>query len=545
MDPAESQRPKPSANAKSLPQHLNNKKSINPNNRQDAIPTMEEPFADPDAIQKWAEFNTGPVSGSAVCPKVDLFKEDQLWFYLGHISTEARAKFSEDPTIKRHNIKSNFLDTVKPPHPPLPFQGQRRSYPASYPRGANVNAINGAMVAQRQKWKAQQSPSQRSSEPLLGQRSKPIANQAYDRSITPARWSQEDRSKGQDAKAVIDDVYSRGSNVYSGVTTNASSHSYQAPNQMSGASGCMRNAIDRASTHNTATCTSPTFTAPLTRQIPYAAGAYPTTGYRQGQSDISTQATPADRVRNVAPVARMMGSSNSHPNVVDRALPEYSKEAQEAISISQTEYLSYIQQFPYLRNSYLRRPKSYESPYAPANGISTKYLKYLLQQQEPEAQHEYKAPAPQKTTLNLSSTTGKPELCPPNGCIDRSSSEFRNDDVAAQNDNTPNRWQMADYQTGEQFRKQVSHDNESVDNTSKMEKLIAQLSRGVDRLQGGNVDESSSYKWGSEGPLSRAVTASFKAPEGGPMMTIPSPVRPVASPISDAGCAENSERSGI
>ncbi|KAF2002448.1 hypothetical protein P154DRAFT_520925 [Amniculicola lignicola CBS 123094] len=132
MDPTDSLRPKPSANAKPLPVHLkDNDPSLAITNRTDGVPEIGDPFLDPNAEQKWSEFNTAPEVTQKLA-KVDFSKENRLWHYLGKTSTEARPQYTHDPAIPKHNIKSNFLDTVRPA--PLPIQNvERRSYPASYP----------------------------------------------------------------------------------------------------------------------------------------------------------------------------------------------------------------------------------------------------------------------------------------------------------------------------------------------------------------------------------------------------------------------------
>ena len=132
LHPDESQRPKPSANAKPLPEHLKESDaSLDITNRTDGVPDMGDPFHDPHSEHKWAEWHTAP-EVTRKTAKVDFSKEDRLWYYLGKPSTEARPQYTENPAKPRNNPKSNFLDTVKPPPPPVPVFAQR-SYPASYP----------------------------------------------------------------------------------------------------------------------------------------------------------------------------------------------------------------------------------------------------------------------------------------------------------------------------------------------------------------------------------------------------------------------------
>jgi len=99
-------------------------------NRTDGVPEMGDPFHDPNSGQKWAEFNTAVEVHHPSQAKVDLSKENQLWYYLGKTSTEARAQYTEDLAQTRYNTKSNFLDTVNPV-PQIPPPGERRSFPAS------------------------------------------------------------------------------------------------------------------------------------------------------------------------------------------------------------------------------------------------------------------------------------------------------------------------------------------------------------------------------------------------------------------------------
>ncbi|KAF2016556.1 hypothetical protein BU24DRAFT_422916 [Aaosphaeria arxii CBS 175.79] len=144
LDPVDSERPKPSANAKPLPEHLKeNDASLAITNRTDGVPQIGDAFQDPNLEQKWAEFHTAPEVTQKVA-KVDLGKPNQLWHYLGKTSTEARPQYTEDLAKPKHNSKSNFLDTVKPPPAPVAYIA-RQSYPASYPMQYPLKAAPIAM----------------------------------------------------------------------------------------------------------------------------------------------------------------------------------------------------------------------------------------------------------------------------------------------------------------------------------------------------------------------------------------------------------------
>lgn len=73
----------------------------------------------------WAEFESHGAQNNNQA-RVDLAKPDQVWFYLGKTSTEARAQYTENPAEQRNNPKSNFLDSI--PKPPKPAPVSRPAY---------------------------------------------------------------------------------------------------------------------------------------------------------------------------------------------------------------------------------------------------------------------------------------------------------------------------------------------------------------------------------------------------------------------------------
>src|SRR5579871_3967465 len=115
-----------------MPEHLLNNQDVNASNKKEGIPEIDDFFTDPSSEYKWAEFRTCAVSEARnpFQQKIDFGKLEQLWFYLGKTSTEARAQYTHDPKKPVHNPKSNFLDSVRPPSQPL-VTTQRPSYSAS------------------------------------------------------------------------------------------------------------------------------------------------------------------------------------------------------------------------------------------------------------------------------------------------------------------------------------------------------------------------------------------------------------------------------
>lgn len=137
-DPADFHLQRASANAIPMPTSRKAKDQINATKRvTEELPRAEAPFVDGFT---WAEFNTYDCTNQAQA-KVDLSKDNQLWHYIGRTSTEARAQYTEDPRRMKHNPKSNFLDTL--PRPPPPVPQPRRSYGPGPALLAHTQSLSG------------------------------------------------------------------------------------------------------------------------------------------------------------------------------------------------------------------------------------------------------------------------------------------------------------------------------------------------------------------------------------------------------------------
>jgi hypothetical protein len=130
LDPADSERPKPSADAKPLPQHLLQHEILK-NKRKDGVPEDGDAFHDPSAIHKWAEFRNAQHTEirNADQVKVDVTKPERLWHYVPKGSTDSRPQYTHDPSIMVHNPKSNFMDTVRPANVPFVARHSLPGYP--------------------------------------------------------------------------------------------------------------------------------------------------------------------------------------------------------------------------------------------------------------------------------------------------------------------------------------------------------------------------------------------------------------------------------
>ncbi|KAH9885966.1 hypothetical protein F4778DRAFT_759867 [Xylariomycetidae sp. FL2044] len=142
-DPADFHLPRASPNAIPMPTSREAKDKINATRRQvEELPRADDPFVEGCT---WAEFHRGDCTNPFQA-KVDLSKEHQLWHYLGRTSTEARAQYTEDPRKRRHNAKSNFLDTLPKPPPPAPAQPRKSS--GHYGSSFSMQNSHGAVVKQ-------------------------------------------------------------------------------------------------------------------------------------------------------------------------------------------------------------------------------------------------------------------------------------------------------------------------------------------------------------------------------------------------------------
>ncbi|KAI1129881.1 hypothetical protein F5Y10DRAFT_237475 [Nemania abortiva] len=128
-DPADLHLPHASRNAVPMPTSRKAKELINATRRRiEELPRPEEPFVEGGFV--WAEFNHHDLETNKVQAKVDLSKENQIWYYLGRNSTDARPQYTEDPRKKQHNCKSNFLDSI--PRPALPPPPPRKPYGSTF-----------------------------------------------------------------------------------------------------------------------------------------------------------------------------------------------------------------------------------------------------------------------------------------------------------------------------------------------------------------------------------------------------------------------------
>lgn len=499
---------------------------------------MDTAFHDPNSGQKWAEFNTATAQEvrNPNQKQVDLFKSEQIWFYLGKTSTEARAQYTEDPAKPRHNAKSVFMDTVKPPPKP-PATGERRSFPASYPMGANVHALNGAMAAQRQQMQpqyrhgrpyqykpksellyaagAQASQYDHNHQPPL-----PLQPVAYPTPPTqqPQRPSNNTVSRSTTSHMSYNPdqyppVAQRGSQDWVKAGYPYQSKTYTQAQVDAG--------IDPRLQQSPRTTQGPYH---MQYQAPYQPPAYQQPRYQypsyHSQPQQPQQQHPQQRV---APVANMLNGASSPPP----------RPSTTSASPSNSDYIAHIQKYPYLRNSYLRRPKTYQSPYAPNGGFTPAYMPIPPAQtpttNQPPTLKTYQPPMPPPpSTAPAATTLPSPQ----------------------QSASVPRSQQYMQYQSPQDFQRQVSIQGRDgtyqQQGMSNFERLIQQLGSynsgghlaGTSGTSGGDIGYD--VRRGADGAVAGSAIAIELAPR--PVVGAPpgdvrqqydaSPGRPEYSPLT-------------
>jgi hypothetical protein len=380
LDPEESQRPKPSANAKPLPEHLKeNDASLDMSNRTDGVPEMGDSFLDPNSEHKWAEFNTAPGVTRKIA-KVNLSKDNQLWYYLGKSSTEARPQYTENLAKTQHNPKSNFLDTVRPAAPVV-STFHHRPYAAAYP-------IKPAPLSNPPR-----TPVQDSTRPYTY---KPKESMMH--TFRPAPYTP-DTSK----------------NPNSPVAHQPNAYSYRAPGPQYGQSAhqagyhhgyAQGNYVPYAPPQSSSSSWRPQSTTsgpPLNGASPYAHAPQTSPGlppypYNTVRSPKELPPHPYSQALGARPAYSPTASYHSHApsqppprggvplsNLLSNSTgtsrpPMYATAYSSSVASSaqspssQAEYLAYVTKYPYLKNAFLRRAKTYISPYSPNGGFTPEWM---------------------------------------------------------------------------------------------------------------------------------------------------------------------------
>ncbi|KAL1653665.1 hypothetical protein SLS61_003813 [Didymella pomorum] len=508
LQPEESQRPKPSKDAKPLPEHLKeNDASLDITNRTDGVPEMGDPFHDPNSEYKWAEWNTAPEVTRSV-KKVDFSKENRLWYYLGKPSTEAKPQYTEDPTKPRNNPMSNFLDTVKPPPPPIPTF-QRQSYPASYPIQPAPSGVA--------------RPYQQQIAPAGG---RPYTYKPKDGMMTSWKsptYNPDTRQNPNSPVAHQPNVtydYRTGSQYtyppprplphqqqYQPYVPPSHNYSTQGYASKAASSGPLLDGIDKHAHTNQSHQALPPYpyqtpgSAQAPRQLPYPGSSTVPYG-----SPAQHSQTPPSHGR--ASISNMLSNPSGTPKPPMYAVTPSSSVVHAAQT--PTEYLAYVMKYPYLKNAYLRRQKTYISPYSPGGGIAPEWMP------KPPQVASGATPTPMRN-----GSTGSHGYYPspsPGSVAQRPSAQFQSPDA---------------------FQRGLTQASTSSTGAPKWEQMLKQLatSTGPAATPPNPTSQAPQYP-----PLPRSSTSYGMPNAPGPFQKhtppLPQPAepqRPIPSPISDDG----------
>ncbi|KAL6154024.1 hypothetical protein ACJBU6_07313 [Exserohilum turcicum] len=521
LHPDESQRLKPSANAKPLPEHLKETDaSLDIANRTDGVPEMGDPFHDPSSEQKWAEWYTAPEVTQKVA-KVDLGKENQLWYYLGKPSTEARPQYTEDPKKPRNNPKSNFLDTVKPSPPPVPAF-HRASYPASYPLKPAPIAVPPRTPVQHHMQDGRPY-SYKPKDPVMASFRSPVYNPdtrknpnspvahqpnvSYDHRVPPGQYGQQSNQGYHSHRPLHPSQQHMQYHPY------VPPQSYSTASWKPSASGPMLSGIEKYA--------QPSPHANPLPPYPYAQNGRQPPPYVQGQahSTVPVYGPPGRQGQAPSNGRLSISSIPSNPSGPPKP-PMYAVTPSSNIiyaAQSPTEYLSHIINYPYLRNCYLRRTKTYISPYSLDGGIAPEWTP--------------KPPAPR--------TSGTPTTIAPKPIAPAGSAPPQGY-YGTLPTGSPAPRPSAQFQSSDAFQREMARTTQTAE-APKWEQMLKQLATtGSPKTSSTTASSPQESKpvhppSGPQPSLSQDVSRSEQEPEDIKPLLLPSQEvqRPTPSPISD------------
>ncbi|KAJ8609650.1 hypothetical protein MRB53_038987 [Persea americana] len=365
LDPSDSQIVPPSVDAKPLPAHFS-KETVQARGLEFGPPKADDMFSDADSVHKWAEFSAGPQLHNKAQVKVDLDRVLQLWHYLGRYSTDAKAQYTHDLALRRHNPLSNFLDTVKPATAQDSFSGRRSSTSVQPSAGGLAKKLGKkSLILHPPRANQHQAPSILT---MSTQGDAPVIKQEYiddhKPTIAPtytSDWSQPAprRASGQAAVDLLGRRQS-GSHALPGLNSILNDSS----GMMSWAESVRQQQDHRQSPAPMAKMGS----SHGSNQAPYSSNWSP--------SRDNTPTYDPSRVPSSHSVS-MPRSIYSEPSLVSTSItapdPEIKQEPGLGVGSSEQAYAARITSYPYLRNAYARRPQVYVSPYHSDGSYAREY----------------------------------------------------------------------------------------------------------------------------------------------------------------------------
>ena len=358
LEPANSHLPVPSKDAQPLPAHLAHQSRPTAEEPPKDAPKQDQPFCDPTSGFTWSEFQTCKSFRNPAQTKVDLSKTQQLWFYLGKHSTDCRPQYTGDLAIERNDPKANFLESVKPAPIPYTAPAQRRSFPASYPSGVNVKALNAAGISQ-----PKPEPKERE------YRGKYAITDPVSKYIKPTV------SYGVDSQALQNQrAFQRNASSPQTGTQLYHNHGFQVPKAHMGTpslsrAGSMTSSGARPEHAHHSVNMPGTLPKPpsVSRPPPLTQIRAPVANMMGGPSQVVPKSAPV-----VAPEAMKIDKDDAMFRLEDFPIRPY--QSSPALLKPDDPLAALLAKYPYLREASKDRPAVYKSPYAPEGGFTSDYL---------------------------------------------------------------------------------------------------------------------------------------------------------------------------
>jgi len=510
-----------------MPEHLLNNQDVNASNKKEGIPEVDDFFADPGSEYKWAEFHTCAVSEARnpFQKKIDFGKQEQVWFYLGKTSTEARAQYTEDPKKPVHNPKSVFLESVRPPPQPI-LAAQRPSYSTSYPKIVNAAHLQNPYGYKPTSQRQQNQPQQRPEKPYQYKPKLEAQPNIYSQ-LLPYGYQLNNQQPIQPRPP--------SGNYPQFPLVGNSSQTHGQHQQMPQGQAKPGNHHHSPLNYQHPPGTRPSTTGLYDNSPPfqnyYQAAERKYSAQKPMQHRYEFLATPIpsnSSPTTPAPTANMPSHTSTSPN---GAAMSHSRN--DSSGASNSEYLQSLNKYPYLRNSYLRRPKIYVSPYKESYGFTAEWAA-RLQAKSTDVPTPISS-APSAPTPHTSVITGHSTSSP--------SSSSANGYVRIDNPiippPIPSRIQLPpqyQYQTPQQFQAQMhreAHNNaEERNGVNKLEHIMKQLASpySAPHIPVGQM-YASTGPIGHGWPWLQGLANGMKAATDSETKT---PPRPDYSPISEA-----------
>ncbi|USW53119.1 Putative Zinc finger, PHD-type, JmjC domain, JmjN domain, Zinc finger, RING/FYVE/PHD-type [Septoria linicola] len=417
LNPDDSVRPKPSAAAKPVPKDMN-KNALALSNRQDGVPAQDDIF-NTDEQYKWHDFynyHTPPPGFLTVlwkAPsklKLDVNAPDTLYYYLPEISTDAKVFFADKPGSKQVAPKGNFMDRVQPKQTyqyPAVKQAIAPAQPSAPIWRTHQPAISSAATLSRSNSITEKPYVYKPKEPakpnnvLCGVDYQSLTNQ---RNFTadPLRrhssvFSQQSITQQSpplqhgSTQPTQTPQYTPQYNYQGGEVTRTSSGSVRPfPSDQYYSSKTLPAAYQgeysrfRRESQGAQTLQRPNF-EPAGYTPNYQSVKQQKTMLKQGQSSVPGAGSPFP-TNPYAPAAERRASSSApsnHSPLNAPLTPATTMSTMSKVEVSQSDsaYIQDLQRYPYLLNSFCRKPKVYESPYAIGGGYTPKYQPLELQKQ--------------------------------------------------------------------------------------------------------------------------------------------------------------------